>query len=180
MRQLTFFYYHGHFLSTEKLLVKSRFNIPCFSCICFPIVKFFCSILFLFSLECILVGSLFWGLWAYNKKAFNYYRAYITKITGTHVDFVLEINSKQTRSYRRTEPVLIIDKIPEMKEVSVNARVIAVQNTAHKEWYRTGNVTRIVGTSLVSVRFDDGKPRKWVPLNELRLVKRPRFCMDNI
>ena len=143
---------------------------------CFPIAEFFVS--FSFCIECVLVGSLFWGLWAYNLEAFNYYRAYITKLNGTHVDFVLEINSKKTRSYRRTEPVLIIDKIPEMKEVSVNARVIAVQTK--KFWYRTGNVTGISGPSFVSVRFDDGKRRRLVPLNEIRLVKRPRFCMENI
>ena len=139
----------------------------------------FLFLAFHFRLECILVGSRFWGLWAYKNKSFNYYKAYITKITGTHVDFVLEFNRDKKRSYNRTESVLIIDKIPEMKEVSVNSRVIAVHISARKDWYRSGTVRRISGPNYVLVQFDDDRQR-WVPLNELRLVKRPGFCTNNI
>ena len=84
------------------------------------------------------------------------------------------------RSYKRTEPVLVIDKIPEMKEISVNSSVIAVHKPSMQEWYRAGNVT---GTnerlSLVHVRFKNGDQR-WVPLNQIRSVKRPKFCLDRI
>ena len=76
--------------------------------------------------------------------------------------------------------MLVIDKIPEMKEVSVNSSVIAVHKHSMPEWYRAGNVT---GTnerlSLVTVRFKNGD-QKWVPLNQLRLVKRPKFCVDRV
>ncbi|CAH3144217.1 unnamed protein product [Porites evermanni] len=48
-----------------------------------------------------------------------------------------------------------------------------------KEWYRTGTVmntaTSEMGEFLVSVMFDNGDLRL-VPLSQLRLVKRPRFC----
>ena len=84
------------------------------------------------------------------------------------------------RSYKRTEPVLVIDKIPEMKEMSVNSSVIAVHKPSMEEWYRAGNVT---GTnerlSLVNVRFKNGD-RRLVPLNQLRSVKRPTFCVDRV
>ena len=76
--------------------------------------------------------------------------------------------------------MLLIDKIPEMKEVSVNSSVIAVHKYSMPEWYRAGNVT---GTnerlSLVTVRFKNGD-QKWVRLNQLRLVKRPKFCVDRV
>ena len=84
------------------------------------------------------------------------------------------------RSYKRTEPVLVIDKIPEMKEMSVNSSVIAVHKPSMEEWYRAGNV---IGTnerlSLVNVRFKNGD-RRLVPLNQLRSVKRPTFCVDRV
>ena len=45
------------------------------------------------------------------------------------------------RSYKRTEPVLVIDKISDMKETSVNSPVIAVHRPDMPEWFRAGNVT---------------------------------------
>ena len=84
------------------------------------------------------------------------------------------------RSYKRTEPVLVIDKISDMKEISVNSPVIAVHRPDMPEWFRAGNVT---GTnerlSVATVRFKNGD-HKWVPLNQLRLVKRPKFCVDSV
>lgn len=74
--------------------------------------------------------------------------------------------------------MLVIDKIPEMKDISVNSRVIAVHKPYLKEWYRAGTVTRIFDSSFVSVMFVNGDQRRWVPLNELRLVNRPRVCVD--
>ena len=76
--------------------------------------------------------------------------------------------------------MLVIDKISDMKEISVNSSVIAVHKHSMLEWYRAGNVT---GTnerlSLVHVRFKNGDQRL-VPLKELRLVKRPKFCVDRV
>ena len=81
--------------------------------------------------------------------------------------------------YKRTDPVLIIDKEPEKREISVNTSVIAVHKPTTPEWYRTGTVmntaTSEMGEFLVSVRFDNGDLRL-VPLQQLRSVKRPRFC----
>ena len=123
---------------------------------------------------------MFWVLWSQRDNSNNYYKAYITSINDTHVDFALEINKAQTRSYKKTDAVLIIDKIPEMKDITLNASVIAVHKPDKLEWYRTGIVTVISSrTSSVSVRFDDGQQR-WVPIKELRLVKRPRFCTNNM
>lgn len=76
--------------------------------------------------------------------------------------------------------MLIINQIPEMKDMSVNARLIAVHVPRMKEWYRTGNVTSTGNPSFVSVRFDNGQERQRVPLREVRLVKRPRFCTGDI
>ena len=136
-------------------------------------------ILFFFS-ECILPGSVFWGLWSRRDNSLNYYRAFITRITASHITFLLQTNNHQRRSYKRTEPVLVIDKISDMKEISVNSSVIAVHRPDMPEWYRAGNVT---GTnehlSLVTVRFKNGD-QKQVPLNQLRLVKRPKFCLDRV
>ena len=70
--------------------------------------------------------------------------------------------------------MLIIDKEPEKREISVNTSVIAVHKPAKPEWYRTGMVMN-TSASMVSVRFDDGH-FGWVSLQELRLVKRPRLC----
>ena len=101
-------------------------------------------------------------------------------MTASHITFHLQTNNAQLRSYKRTEPVLVIDKIPEMKDISVNSSVIAVHKPSMQEWYRAGNVT---GTnehlSLVTVRFKNGDQRL-VPLKELRLVKRPKFCVDRV
>ena len=76
--------------------------------------------------------------------------------------------------------MLVIDKISDMKEISVNSSVIAVHSHDKPEWFRVGNVA---GTnkrlSFVTVRFKNGD-QKWVPLNQLRLVKRPKFCVDRV
>ncbi|KAL9989297.1 hypothetical protein ACROYT_G003831 [Oculina patagonica] len=130
--------------------------------------------------DCILVGSKFWGMWSYKEDAFHYYRAYITKMNGTHVDFALKVNKDKTRSYKRTEPVLIVDRIPLMEDITVNSPVIAEHRTDRPYWYRTGTVKATSGSAFVKVKFDDGKLTKWVRLENLRLVKRPRFCEDNI
>jgi len=76
--------------------------------------------------------------------------------------------------------VLVIDKIPQMKDISVNSRVIAVHIPGRKEWYRTGTVTGTDGSSFVSVKFRNGQRRRWIPLNELRLVNRPRVCVGRV
>ena len=119
---------------------------------------------------------MFWGYWAYNKDAGNYWRAYITKLNATHFDFALKINAEQTRSYRRTDQVLIIDEIPSIIDISPNSRVIANQ-FSNPEWYRTGTAISTLGDSIVEVKFDDGET-KWVRLERVRLVSRPRFCSD--
>ena len=110
----------------------------------------------------------------------NYYKAYITKMNDTHVDFALKVNKGQTRSYSRTKSVLILDKIPKMKDVTVNASVIARHKDDVPGWYRTGTAKRTQGSDFVLVKFDNGKLTKWVRLENLRLVERPRFCLDNI
>ena len=134
-----------------------------------------------FCLDCILVGSLFWVLWGREDvNSINYYQAYITKLTATHINFALAMNKANTRIYRRTDPVLIIDQVPEMKDLSINARVIAVFQRSHQNWYRTGTITGFWRSRHVSIRFDNGQQRKKVPLREVRLVRRPRFCADYI
>ena len=123
---------------------------------------------------------MFWGLWSLNDNSLNYYKAFITRITASRIDFLLEINNAERRSYKRTEPVLVIDKISDMKEISVNSSVIAVHRPDMPEWYRAGNVT---GTnerlSSVTVKFKNGD-QKWARLNQLRLVKRPKFCVERV
>ena len=108
---------------------------------------------------------MFWGLWSRKDNSLNYYKAFITRITASHIDFLLQIYNKQRRSYKRTEPVLVIDKISDMKEISVDSSVIAIHRPVKPEWFRAGNVT---GTnerlSFVAVRFKNGD-HKWVPLN---------------
>ena len=135
--------------------------------------------LFWFSLDCILVGSKFWGLWTERDRSNNYYRAFISRLTDTDIEFILEYRNDLKRVYKRTDPLLIIDKEPEKGEISVNTSVIAVHYPKMKEWYRTGTVmnttTSRMGEFLVSVRFDNGDLRL-VPLQQLRLVKRPQFC----
>ncbi len=101
-------------------------------------------------------------------------------MNGTHVDFALKVNKDKTRSYKRTEPVLIVDRIPLMEDITVNSPVIAEHRTDRPYWYRTGTVKATSGSAFVKVKFDDGKLTKWVRLENLRLVKRPRFCEDNI
>ena len=100
--------------------------------------------------------------------------AFISGINDTHIEFILEYNNGFKKVYNRADPVLIIDKVPERNEVSVKTSVIAVHKPAMPLWYRTGIVMSTV-SSVVSVRFDNGDLRL-VPLQQLRLVKRPRFC----
>ena len=123
---------------------------------------------------------MFWGLWSRKENSINYYKAFITRTSVTHINFVLQVDNSWWREYKRTEPVLVIEKIPEMKEMSVNSSVIAVHKPSMPEWYRTGNVTGINDrSSFVYIRFKNGD-KKWVPLNELRLMKRPKFCVDSV
>ena len=117
---------------------------------------------------------MFWGLWTQRDNSKNYYKAFISRINNTHIEFILEVNNNQKRTYNRTAPVLIINRIPEKQEISVNAPVIAVHKPNMPEWYRTGTVKKIV-SDRVEVEFDNGDSRS-VPLTEIRLVKRPRFC----
>ena len=99
---------------------------------------------------------------------------------ASHINFVLQMNNGQRRSYKRTESVLVIDKISDMKEISVNSSVIAVHRPDIPEWFRAGNVTVTnERLSFVTVRFKNGD-QKWIPLNQLRLVKRPKFCVDSV
>ena len=129
----------------------------------------------MFSSDCILLGSMFWGLWRYNYGANNYYQAYITKLTATHLDFVLKLHSRYTRRYRRTDQVLIVDIVPKMKNVSINSSVIARERSDLPARYRSGTVLGFRSPTLASVKFDDGKT-KLVLSKYIRLVKRPRFC----
>lgn len=119
---------------------------------------------------CFQVGEIFWGLWAWNKGANNYYRAKITRITPTRVDFALVNNGEQKRSYPRT------DEVPSIGDVPPNSPVIANQFSDRK-WYRTGYTTGPFNDFYVYVRFDDGE-EKVVPLRRVRLVSRPLFCSD--
>jgi len=130
-----------------------------------------------FSSDCILVGSMFWGLWRHNKGTFNYYKAHITKLTATRLDLVFKVGSQYTRSYPRTNSVLILDKIPKLKDISINSSVIAKSNIPVR--YRSGTVLVIPSATSVSMKFDDGET-KLVLLEDLRLVKRPRFCVNDI
>ena len=133
-----------------------------------------------FPLDCILVGSEVWGFWRFNIDSFNYFKANIIKLNATHVDFALQVNKDQTRSYKRNDPVLVVDRIPKIKDISVNSQVIAVHKPGRNEWYRNGTVTGTDGSSFVSVKFHDGQQRHGIPLNELRLVNRPRVCVDRV
>ena len=161
-------------------LISDRFVVVFFPALLFSFSSGNYNSFLIYFSECILPGSVFWGLWTRRDNSLNYYRAVITRITASHINFNLQINNAQWRSYKRTEPVLVIDKIPEMKEISVNSSVIAVHKPSMLEWYRAGNVT---GTnerlSLVHVRFKNSD-RRWVPLNQLRLVERPKFCVDRV
>lgn len=127
-------------------------------------------------LDCIHVGSAVWGLWEREGDSLSYYLVYITQLNATHVDFVLDYYPDKflTRSYNRSEPVLVVDKTPKMTDISVGSRVIGVHRRKNKEWYKNGVVTR-TSRYYAQVRFKSGTV-KWVPLEELRLEKRPRFC----
>ena len=120
---------------------------------------------------------MFWGFWHTNLGADNYWKASITKINATHFDFALVSNNKLTRSYRRTDQKLIIDKVPSIEDLLPNLPVIANQRVDRPGWYRTGNVTGTSRGSLVLVQFDDGK-KKWVPVGSVRLLSYPRLCSD--
>ena len=120
---------------------------------------------------------MFWGFWKRNLNADNYWKASITKINATHFDFALVNDKKLTRSYRRTDQKLIIDKVPSIKDLLPNPPVIANQRVDWPGWYRTGNVTGTSGGSSVQVQFDDGK-EKWVPVGRVRLLSYPRLCSD--
>ena len=87
------------------------------------------------------------------------------------------VNNKKTRSYRRTDQKLIIDKVPFIEDLLPNPPVIANQRVDRPGWYRTGNVTGTSGGSSVQVQFDDGK-KKWVPVGRVRLLSYPRLCSD--
>ena len=122
---------------------------------------------------------MFWGLWTHRDNSSNYYKAFISRINNTHIEYLMEFNNNQKRTYNRTAPVLIINRTPEKQEISVNAPVIAVHNPKMLEWYRTGTVKNIGsdrGKFKVEVKFDNGDSRSVVKLTEIRLVKRPRFC----
>ena len=141
-----------------------------------PLTQFSCP----FTADCILVGSMFWGFWRYNNGAKSYYKAYITKLTATHLDFVLQFDNRLTRSYRRIDPVLILDTVPKLNDISINSLVIARQHSHLPKRYRSGIVVGFPGESLVSVKFDDGETASDVLLEHLRLVNRPRFCVNGI
>ena len=122
---------------------------------------------------------MFWGLWTQRDNSSNYYKAFISRTNNTHIEYLMEFNNNQKRTYNRTAPVLIINRTPEKQEISVNAPVIAVHNPKMPEWYRTGTVKNIGsdrGKFKVEVKFDNGDSRSVVKLTEIRLVKRPRFC----
>ena len=119
---------------------------------------------------------MFWGFWRKNRNADNYWKASITKINATHFEFALVHDKKLTRSYRRTDQKLIIDKVPSIEDLLPNPPVIANQ-FAHPGWYRSGKVIGTSGSSLVYVHFDNGE-KKWVPLGRVRLLSYPRLCSD--
>ena len=121
---------------------------------------------------------MFWGLWSKRNDSINYFRAFISRIDDTWLKFYLEVNPRQTRTYKKTEPVLIIDKVPEKKDVLLGSSVIAVHRNSKTDWYRTGKVEEIGSywrDGKFRVKFDNGRSR-WVPQNQIRLVKRPEFC----
>ena len=130
-------------------------------------------------LDCIHVGSVVWGLLERERDSSSYYLAYITQLNATHVDFVLDFSHADgkllTRSYNRSEPVLVVDKTPKITDISVGSRVIAVHSRRHKEWYKSGTVILTHSSNYAFVRFNSGTVR-WVSPTELRLEKRPRFC----
>ena len=122
---------------------------------------------------------MFWGFWKYNKGAHSYYKTYITKLIATHLDSSLQFDNRLTRSYRRNDPVLILDTVSKMKDISINSSVIARQHSILPDRYRSGFVVGFPSASLVSVKFDDGETRS-ILLKHLRLVNRPRFCVNGM
>lgn len=131
-----------------------------------------------FFLDCILLGSMFWGLWTKTENSSNYYMAFISRINSTHIEFILQVDNNKKQTYNRLDPVLIINRIPEKQELSVNASVIAVHEPTKQEWYRTGTVKNMRSDRVklkVEVKFDNGDSRS-VKLTEIRLAKRPQFC----
>lgn len=73
--------------------------------------------------------------------------------------------------------MLILDKVPKLKDISFNSPVIALHKEDKPEWYRSGIVVGFQSAASASVQFDDGKI-SLVLLKDLRLVKRPRFCVN--
>ena len=160
-------------LSHKKHVLSKHVFFPVLSgyIIYLLILTFFC-----FCLDCILLGSMFWGLWRQRNNSSYYYKAFISRINITHIEFILQFNNNLKRTYNRTDPVLIINSFPKKWEISVNAPVIAVHNPDVSDWYQTGTVkNKSEKGKFVNVKFDDGSSRL-VLLKEIRLVKRPRFC----
>lgn len=130
----------------------------------------------LFCLDCILVGSLVWGLWSNRNGVSIYYKVYITELTKTHM--TLSRKYHYPRRFRRTNSKLIIDEIPEKKEILEKPRVIAPYTYFGPERYKSGRVTYI-DTFSVQVTFDDNTKRYFTLRNALakmRLIRRPSFC----
>lgn len=73
--------------------------------------------------------------------------------------------------------MLILDKVPKLKDISFNSPVIALYKEDRPDWYRSGIVLGFPSAASASVQFDDGKV-SLVSLEYLRLVKRPRFCVN--
>ena len=94
---------------------------------------------------------MFWVFWITHLHAENYWKASITRITGTHFDFALVNDKKLTRSYRRNDQKLIIDKVPSIGNLLPDSPVIANQ-FGHPGWYRSGKVIGTSGGSLVHVK----------------------------
>ena len=121
---------------------------------------------------------MFWGLWSKRNDSINYFRAFISRIDDNWLKFYLEVNPRQTRTYKKTEPVLIIDKVQEKKDVLLGSLVIAVHRKSKTDWYRTGEVEEIGSywpDGKFRVKIDNGRSRS-VPQSQIRLVKRPEFC----
>lgn len=93
---------------------------------------------------------MFWGLWTRRDSSSNYYRAFISRINNTHIEFILQLDNNLKRTYNWTASVLIINRIPEKQEISVNAPVIAGHNPEMSEWYRTGTVNSYCLTGVNS------------------------------
>ena len=75
--------------------------------------------------------------------------------------------------------MLILDTVPQIKDISINSSVIARQHSHLPDRYRSGIVVGFPSASSVSVKFDDGETHS-VLLKHLRLVNRPRFCVNDM